>query len=84
MTQPYKLAEEPFKDSMIKIQSFDPTILTLGSMRKPKKLTMYGNNEKKYSVLIKGGEDLRLDQRIEQIFDVMNLILQKNVQSQKR
>jgi DNA-dependent protein kinase catalytic subunit len=39
---------------------------------------MFGNNEKKYNVLVKGGEDLRLDQRIEQIFSVMNIILLKN------
>jgi DNA-dependent protein kinase catalytic subunit len=33
----------------------------MGSIRKPKRLSMYGTNEKLYHVLIKGGEDLRLD-----------------------
>lgn len=45
---------------------------------------MFGNNEKKYSVLVKGGEDLKVDQRILQIFSVMNAILSKNVESENR
>jgi len=45
--------------------NFDKMILILGSIRKPKKLTIHGSNEKSYDFLVKGGEDLRLDQRIE-------------------
>lgn len=84
MTEPYRLGEEPLKEMKVFIESFDQSILTLGSLRKPKRLTMFGNNEKKYSVLVKGGEDLRLDQRIEQIFSVMNIILLKDVECEKR
>lgn len=45
-------------------------------MRRPKKIIVHGSNEKDYSLLIKGGEDLRLDQRIQQLFSVMNRIFQ--------
>ena len=44
----------------------------------PKRVIIYGSDEKSYSFLIKGCEDLRLDQRIEEIFKVMNGILQKD------
>ena len=37
------------------------------SLRQPKQITMTGHNEKQYRFLVKGGEDLRLDQRIEQV-----------------
>ena len=37
------------------------------SMRKPKRVTILGDDGKEYMYLVKGGEDLRLDQRIEQV-----------------
>lgn len=37
------------------------------SIRKPKRITIRGDDEKDYMFLVKGGEDLRLDQRIEQV-----------------
>lgn len=49
------------------------------SMRNPIKITMIGNNGEKYSFLIKFGEDLRQDQRIEQLLQVMNNTLSENV-----
>lgn len=33
----------------------------------PKRITIRGDDEKEYKFLVKGGEDLRLDQRIEQV-----------------
>lgn len=50
----------------------------MSSIRKPKRIQIYGSDEKKYYFLVKGGEDLRLDQRIEQLFEVMNQILKKD------
>lgn len=47
----------------------------LASKQLPKQITMHCSDEKDYTFLVKGGEDLRLDQRIEQLFDVMNQIL---------
>ena len=41
-------------------------------------MTFYGSDEKAYSFLVKGGEDLRLDQRIEEIFEVMNSLFVKD------
>jgi hypothetical protein len=47
----------------------------MASMRKPKRIIIRGHDEKEYPFLVKGGEDLRQDQRIEQLFEVMNVIL---------
>ncbi|KAI9335927.1 kinase-like domain-containing protein [Obelidium mucronatum] len=50
----------------------------MGSIRKPKRLIMIGSDGKEYPWLAKGGEDLRLDQRIEQMFTIMNTMIEKN------
>ena len=38
----------------------------MSSLRKPKRITIRGDDEREYMFLVKGGEDLRVDQRIEQ------------------
>mmetsp|Transcript_22461 Transcript_22461/g.21609 ORF Transcript_22461/g.21609 Transcript_22461/m.21609 type:complete len:101 (+) Transcript_22461:189-491(+) len=55
------LESEPFIEKNIKIGSVRKTLLTLGSIRRPKRITVHGSNEKDYHLLVKGGEDLRLD-----------------------
>eukprot|EP00455_Lapot_gusevi_P005433 TRINITY_DN12319_c0_g1_i7.p1 TRINITY_DN12319_c0_g1~~TRINITY_DN12319_c0_g1_i7.p1 ORF type:complete len:437 (+),score=120.35 TRINITY_DN12319_c0_g1_i7:208-1518(+) len=59
-------------------------MLIMGSIRRPKAVTIHGNDEKEYRFLIKGGEDLRLDQRIEQLFAVMNEILARDAMCGRR
>ena len=41
--------------------------MVLASIRKPKRIIIRGDDEKDHMFLVKGGEDLRLDQRIEQV-----------------
>lgn len=66
--------QEPQIQKNIKIASFKKVCLVLGSIRRPKKITVHGSNEKDYNLLVKGGEDLRLDQRVQQLFSIMNKI----------
>eukprot|EP00028_Trichosphaerium_sp_Am-I-7-wt_P001244 CAMPEP_0168535906 /NCGR_PEP_ID=MMETSP0405-20121227/19121_1 /TAXON_ID=498012 /ORGANISM="Trichosphaerium sp, Strain Am-I-7 wt" /LENGTH=462 /DNA_ID=CAMNT_0008563587 /DNA_START=274 /DNA_END=1662 /DNA_ORIENTATION=+ len=80
----YSGSKEPNINRHIKISSFDESLLVMGSMRRPKRLKMRGNDEKDYPYLIKGGEDLRLDQRVEQLFGVMNQIFKKTPATSKR
>lgn len=47
----------------------------MSTLRKPIKITVLGSDGKDYSFLIKFGEDLRQDQRIQQLFLLMNTIL---------
>jgi DNA-dependent protein kinase catalytic subunit len=68
------LISEPIVEKNVKIASVKKTLLILGSIRRPKRLTVHGSNEKDYHLLVKGGEDLRLDQRVQQLFQIMNSI----------
>ena len=47
----------------------------MSSIRRPKRLIIRGDDERDHPFLVKGGEDLRQDQRIEQLFGVMNILL---------
>ena len=42
-------------------------ILVMSSLRKPKRLTILGDDSREYMFLVKGGEDIRVDQRVEQV-----------------
>jgi DNA-dependent protein kinase catalytic subunit len=69
---------EPDESAVVKIASFDESILIMRSIRRPKRLTIFGTDEKTYKILVKGIEDLRLDQRIEQLFTVMSSLLENS------
>ena len=55
------LLTEPMPGKNVKIASVKKELLLLGSIKRPKRITVHGSNEKDYHLLIKGGEDLRLD-----------------------
>lgn len=54
------------------------------SIRKPKRIVIRGSDEQDYPFLVKGGEDLRQDQRIEQLFEVMNTVLSQDAACSQR
>lgn len=56
-----QLISEPIASKNVKIASVKKELLILGSIKRPKRITVHGSNEKDYQLLIKGGEDLRLD-----------------------
>lgn len=45
---------------------------------------MIGTNQKSYSWLVKGGEDLRQDQRVEELWLLMNDVLRRNALTNAR
>ena len=59
----------------VKIESFDERITEMVSIRRPKLLTIRGNDQKDHRFLVKGGEDQRQDQRIETLFELINDLL---------
>ena len=65
----------PLVDQHAAADSFDAELLVMASLRKPKRLTVYCSDQRERRYLIKGGEDLRQDQRIQQIFAVVNTVL---------
>lgn len=60
------------------IMGFDPQLLVMSSIRRPKRLTIYGESGIFKQFLVKGGEDLRNDDRIEQLFSLMNSIISQS------
>ena len=79
----YSGLREPMVHATVKCVSFDQSILILESLRRPKRLGVHGSDEKEYLLLVKGGEDLRLDQRVEQLFNLMNLIFKQDPECAK-
>lgn len=61
------------------IVAVDPTLLVMSSLRKPKRIKLYGSAGGQHYFLVKGGEDLRNDERIEQLFSLMNTVVQAGV-----
>ncbi|XP_019943216.2 DNA-dependent protein kinase catalytic subunit isoform X1 [Paralichthys olivaceus] len=66
---------KPLPEYHAKITGFDERVKVMSSIRRPKRLIIRGDDELDHPFLVKGGEDLRQDQRIEQLFGVMNILL---------
>ncbi|CAM5116256.1 unnamed protein product [Natator depressus] len=75
---------KPLPEYHAKISGFDERIKVMASIRKPKRINIRGSDEREHPFLVKGGEDLRQDQRIEQLFDVMNIILSQDAACSQR
>jgi FKBP12-rapamycin complex-associated protein len=56
----------------IYILSFKNQLSIIPSKQRPKKIVITGSNSKDYNYLLKGKEDLRLDERIMQLFSLIN------------
>uniref|UniRef100_A0A3B4GXZ9 DNA-dependent protein kinase catalytic subunit n=1 Tax=Pundamilia nyererei TaxID=303518 RepID=A0A3B4GXZ9_9CICH len=69
---------KPLPEYHAKITGFDERVKVMSSIRRPKRLIIRGDDERDHPFLVKGGEDLRQDQRIEQLFAVMNILLSQD------
>ena len=76
----------PYPNSLFVSQlvSFSPTIKMMSSIRRPKCISAFGNDQREYRYLVKGGEDTRQDQRISELFQSMNDIFQHDPETAKR
>ncbi|KAF4110944.1 hypothetical protein G5714_007975 [Onychostoma macrolepis] len=74
----YDGQSKPLPEYHAKITGFDERVKVMTSIRRPKRIIIRGDDERDYPFLVKGGEDLRQDQRIEQLFGVMNMILSQD------
>ena len=61
----------------ITIQRIEKYLLVVSSKQHPRKTSMIGSDSKEYLFLLKGHEDLRQDERVIQIFNLVNLIMAK-------
>ena len=80
----YDGSRKPQPEYHVKIAGFDEKVLNMTSLRKPKRITIRGDDEKDYMFLVKVGEDLRMDQRIEQLYGIMNGILGQDAACSQR
>ncbi|KAL2631959.1 hypothetical protein R1flu_016645 [Riccia fluitans] len=69
---------------MVTITAFDEQVAILATKTKPKKLSMVGSDGERYTYLLKGREDLRLDARIMQLLHAVNGMLQAHSPTRKR
>ncbi|KAF9929593.1 phosphatidylinositol kinase- protein kinase tor1 [Linnemannia zychae] len=69
---------------VIRISSFNHTLTILGSKHKPRRLVMKGSNGREYEFLLKGHEDLRQDERVMQLFGLVNALLTGDPETFKR
>lgn len=69
---------------VVRIGSFDPTASVLQSKQRPRKLTLRGSDGITYTHLLKGHEDIRQDERVMQLFGLVNTLLSNDPECLKR
>jgi FKBP12-rapamycin complex-associated protein len=68
----------------VKILCFSSELLVLKSKQKPRKLIIYGSDQKEYHFLLKGREDIRQDERVMQLFALVNRLFQNDVETKRK
>lgn len=66
---------------MIRITRFVPKLSVIASKQRPRRLAIMGSDGKEYQFLLKGHEDLRQDERVMQVFSLVNTLLSADRQS---
>eukprot|EP00828_Plagiopyla_frontata_P014353 TRINITY_DN1886_c0_g1_i4.p1 TRINITY_DN1886_c0_g1~~TRINITY_DN1886_c0_g1_i4.p1 ORF type:complete len:612 (-),score=64.26 TRINITY_DN1886_c0_g1_i4:52-1887(-) len=72
------------KRGIIRIAGFHAQLEALPSKQKPRKIKIYGTDGKEYVFLLKGHEDMRQDERVMQLFSLINKLLNNNEETQKK
>ncbi|XP_015438081.1 PREDICTED: LOW QUALITY PROTEIN: DNA-dependent protein kinase catalytic subunit-like [Dufourea novaeangliae] len=75
---------KPMPQYHAKIMKIEPTVKVMQSLRKPIQIIMVGNDAKEYPFLVKFGEDLRQDQRLQQLCTIMNKTLHTDAACRQR
>ncbi|KAF9993671.1 phosphatidylinositol kinase- protein kinase tor1 [Entomortierella chlamydospora] len=71
-------------EPIVKISSFVPTLTVMTSKQRPRRLTVKGSDGRDYQYLLKGHEDLRQDERVMQLFGLVNTLLSIDPETFKR
>ncbi|CAG9773619.1 unnamed protein product [Ceutorhynchus assimilis] len=69
---------------IVRIAYFQRSLEVITSKQRPRKLIIRGSNGKDYMFLLKGHEDLRQDERVMQLFGLVNTLLQKDPDTFRR
>lgn len=65
-------------EPLVRIAYIHPSLEVITSKQRPRKLLIRGSNGKDYMFLLKGHEDLRQDERVMQLFGLVNTLLLKD------
>lgn len=71
-------------DPIVRIASFVSTLTVMTSKQRPRRLNIKGSDGKEYQYLLKGHEDLRQDERVMQLFGLVNTLLATDAETFKR
>ncbi|RZB77575.1 Serine/threonine-protein kinase TOR isoform B [Glycine soja] len=63
---------------VVTIASFARQLVVITSKQRPRKLTIHGSDGDDYAFLLKGHEDLRQDERVMQLFGLVNTLLENS------
>ncbi|XP_024446672.1 serine/threonine-protein kinase TOR isoform X1 [Populus trichocarpa] len=63
---------------VVTIASFAPELVVITSKQRPRKLTIHGSDGEDHAFLLKGHEDLRQDERVMQLFGLVNTLLENS------
>lgn len=69
---------------IISILSFDHVFTVIPSKQRPRKMTLRGSDGTAYTYALKGHEDIRQDERVMQLFGLVNTLLNNDSESFKR
>lgn len=69
---------------VIRILSFDHLFTVIPSKQRPRKMTLRGSDGTAYTYALKGHEDIRQDERVMQLFGLVNTLLNNDSESFKR
>ncbi|XP_064598762.1 serine/threonine-protein kinase mTOR-like [Liolophura sinensis] len=63
---------------IVRIHHVQSSLQVITSKQRPRKLSIFGSNGQEYMFLLKGHEDLRQDERVMQLFGLVNSLLLNN------
>lgn len=69
---------------VVRISNFEQIVLIIASKQRPRRLKMKGSDGRTYQYLLKGHEDLRQDERVMQLFGLVNTLLSIDSECYKR
>lgn len=66
------------RGELINIRGFSPSVDIISSKQRPRRMTILGSDGLEYRFLLKGHEDLRQDERVMQLFGLINVFLEND------
>ncbi|KAL9028784.1 MAG: hypothetical protein Q9196_002897 [Gyalolechia fulgens] len=69
---------------VVRIAEFEPVFNVIPSKQRPRKMALLGSDGISYTYLLKGHEDIRQDERVMQLFGLVNTLLNNDGESFKR